>query len=240
MSDAENAPEFPPLLRGEDSGASDPFELAIKRARAGTDPGLVTYKLEPEQLRAAMVLAPENTLEDAMAMIMVASVGFADALGALAPPEVGMHFEWPGILRLNGAKCGEISAAASTQDPDVEPDWLVISLLLRIYPSTLEIEPGEVPDTTSLIEEGCGEVAPTRLLESWARHTLVWINRYLDEGLGPIHADWRSRAYGMNEEMRVNDSVGTFVGLDEKGGLLLQNDSKTDLIPLSKMLKDFS
>ena len=240
MSDTQDAPSFPPLFRGEDSGPSDPFELAIKRAQAGTDPGLVMYKLEPEHLRAAIVFTPESSLEDAMAMLFVASIGFADALGALAPPEVGVHFEWPSILRLNGAKCGEIVAAASTMDPNAEPDWLVIGLTLQIFPSTMEVEPGQTPDTTSLIEEGCNDVPPTRLLESWARHTLVWINRYMDEGMSPIHADWRARAFGMGDEIHVDNSTGTFLGIDEKGGLLLQYDGKTDLIPLSKMLKAVS
>lgn len=237
MVEAGNTPDFPPLFRGEDSGTSDPFELAIKCAQAGTDPGLVTYKLEPEQLRAAMVLAPESSLEDAMAMLLVSGVGFADALGVLAPPEVGVHFEWPGILRINGAKCGEVYAAASTQDPDVEPDWLVVGLSLPIYPLTIEFEPGETPDTTSLIEEGCGEVAPTRLLENWTRHTLVWINSYLDDGLAPVHADWLSRAFAIDEEVHVDGKVGTFVGLDDKGGMLMKIDDKIELIPLSKMLR---
>lgn len=237
MSESHAEPSFPPLFRGEDSGVNAPLDLAISYAREGTDSGLITYKLEPERLRAAIVFAPESALEDAVAMQFVASIGFADAFGALAPPEVGVHFEWPGILRINGARCGEITVAAPKCVPNQEPDWLVIGISLQIFPDETQPEPGETPDTTSLIEEGCGEVSPTRLLESWARHTLVWINRYLDEGMGPIHTDWLTRAHGMDEETTLDGRSGKFIGIDEKGGMLLQTDGKTVLIPLSEMLK---
>lgn len=235
-------PDFPPLFRGEAAGiGADPFAKAIAAATIGVDPGLIVYQLEPERLRAAMVLTPETSLEDAMAMTFAASLGFGDALGVLAPPEVGLHFDWPAGLRVNGAKCGKIELAASTNDPTVEPDWLVIGLELTIFPSDGDLEPGEDPDRTSLVEEGCGEVSPPRLLENWVRHTLVWINSWLADGMAPLHADWRSRAYSMGDEISFTlngtDYSGTFVGIDEKGGLLLRNGDTTDLLPLTTILK---
>ena len=239
MSDDETlSPAFPPLFRGEQAKHGHPFDLAVARAREGVDPGLITFRIDPDKMSAALVLAPESPLEDAMAMQLVASIGFADALGALSPPEIGVHFEWPGILRVNGAKCGRVSTAASTRDPDVEPDWLVVGFELQIFPTTMEVEPGETPETTSLIEEGCGDIEPPKLLESWSRHTLVWINRYLDEGMPPIHAEWRSRAFQLGETISNGSAIGKFLGIDEKGGMLLQRGDKTDLIPLSLTLKE--
>lgn len=240
--DTRAEPDFPPLFRGEAAGAGmDPFVKAIAAATIGVDPGLIVYQLEPERMRAAMVLTPETRLEDAMAMAFAASLGFGDALGVLAPPEVGLHIDWPAGLRVNGAKCGNIELAASTNDPAVEPDWLVVGLDLAIFPSDSDPEPGEDPDRTSLVEEGCGEVSPPRLLESWARHTLVWINSWLEDGMAPLHADWRSRAFSMGDEisLTLNGTAysGTFVGIDEKGGLLLRNGDTTDLLPLTSMLK---
>ena len=235
-------PSFPPLFHGEAaSPGTDPFAKAIAAAIIGTDPGLIVHQLEPERLRAAIVLAPEAPLEDAMAMVFAAALGFADALGALAPPEVGVHTDWPGGLRVNGARCGQIHAAASDPAPDREPDWLVIGLDLPIFPTEGADEPGRTPDVTTLIEEGCAEVAPTELLEAWSRHMLVWINRWLADGIAPLHADWRARAYSMGEEITVtvqgDTHAGTFVGLDDKGGLLLRDGDRTRALPLSAMLE---
>ena len=92
---------FPPLLRGEPVQAGvDPMGHACARATMGCDPGLVVHNEGGDTLRVALVLAPEAPLADAMAMVFAVAVGFSDALGALAPPEVGVHFDWPDGLRL--------------------------------------------------------------------------------------------------------------------------------------------
>lgn len=228
---------FPPLFRGEAAPFGvDPFAKAVSRAALGCDPGLIVHNQGGETLVAALVLAPDAPLEDAMAMVFATGLGFSDALGALAPPEVGIHLEWPDRIRVNGALCGRIRAAAATRDASALPDWLVVGIEISIrLPSGTE--PGADPDRTALSEEGCVEVEPYRLLESWSKHTLVWINHWLDEGMRRLHAEWRSKAHGMGEDVRIGEEAGTFVGLDDKGGMLLRQDHETRLIPLSSMLE---
>ena len=135
---------FPPLMTGEAAGpGQDPFDLACQKAELGVDAGLVVYELGTDVLRAALVLAPEVPLAKAMAMLPVCGVGFQNALGALAPPEVAVHLDWNGALRINGARCGRLRIAASTDDPDTQPDWLVVGLDLPLWP---EGDGGETPD----------------------------------------------------------------------------------------------
>lgn len=233
-------PSFPPLFSGEPTG-SDPFVTAIERAREGTDAGLVVHRVRPDRLSAAIVLAPEDPLEDAMAMVFAAANGFADAFGALAPSEVAAHFDWPGGIRINGARCGGLRAAASTRDPPAVPDWLVIGLDLPFFAPAGK-EPGSTPDSTTLWEEGCSEIEPRRMLESWSRHMLVWINTWLDEGMPRLHANWRGRAFAIGQHVEFDLAgvrhAGEFVGLDERGGMLLKCESGTRLLPLSLMLEE--
>ncbi|MGB1209622.1 MAG: biotin/lipoate--protein ligase family protein [Paracoccaceae bacterium] len=59
---------FPPLMSGEATQA-DAMGLAARRATLGCDAGLVTYALPPSHIEAAMVLAPEMPLAQAMAML---------------------------------------------------------------------------------------------------------------------------------------------------------------------------
>ena len=234
MTVALAQPSFPPLMRGEPSG--DPFTEACRRAEAGCDAGLILHDVRANRLRAALVLAPEVPLADAMAMLPICGIGFQNALGALAPPEVGVHLDWDGGLRVNGALAGRLSAAAASCAADEEPGWLVIGLDLALM---LGLDaPGHAPDTTCLYEEGCGEVDPMHLLEAWARHTLVWINRWSDDGLRPIHAEWSGLAHGLNAEARAAGRSGSFVGVDDRFGMLLrQDDGSAVAVPLTEMLK---
>ena len=228
---------FPPLMSGQQvSGDEDPFLTACLRATAGCDAGLIVYNLAPDTLKAALVFAPEVPLSKAMSMLPVCAVGFQNALGALAPPEVAVHLEWSGGLRVNGAKCGHMRVAASTSEPADVPDWLVVGFELPLWPASDEM--GHTPDQTALYAEGCAEVEAPALLESWARHTLNWITRWEDEGTAPVHAEWRGLAHSMGEETSQNGFSGTFLGVDEDFGMLLRDGETTHLIALSTLLED--
>lgn len=236
-----NPPSFPPLFQGQAvSGSTDPFAKACAQAALGCDSGVLVHNVTPDMLRAAIVFAPEVPLEDAISALITCGVGFQNALGALAPPEVGVHLQWQGGLQVNGATCGRLRAAASGNDPMAEPDWLVIGLEVILLPQS-DSDGGDTPDRTSLYQEGCGDVSPIHLLESWSRHSLVWLNRVADEGVKPLHAEWRGLADGVGEEITVivqgNAQSGTFVGVDEKFGMLLRSGDDTRLIPLSSRLE---
>lgn len=229
-------PSFPPLFRGEAVRASiDPFAKAVSLAGLGCDPGQIVWSLDETRARAAIVLAPELPLCDATGAVFAVALGLSDALGALAPPEVAVHFTWPGGIKVNGARCGGLRAAASTNIPEDEPDWLVVGFDIPLLPFH-DQEPGKTPDETSLVEEGCGEIGAQALIESWSRHTLVWINRLLDDGFAPLHRDWCGRCDTIGEVVNTPDE-GTFVGLDDKGGMLLRQGEKTALFALTEILE---
>jgi len=214
----------------------DPFAKAVASAALGTDPGLICWARDAAALRAALVLAPEAALERAVGVVFAVANGLGDALGALAPPEVAVHNVWPFGIKVNGGDCGRLRAAASTGDPSTEPDWLVIGVEVP-YLRDGDDDPGLRPEATCLADEGCIDVTPMLLLESWSRHSLVWINRWLDDGFRPVHEAWRGRAWGLGEPL---PDGGLFVGLDELGGMLVRTPRTTELRPLTAMLEDLS
>lgn len=229
-------PAFPPLMSGQAvDGRTDPFDKACAKAALGCDAGLVVHNISRDALQAAVVLAPEVALMDATAMFPVCGIGFQNALGALAPPEVAVHLDWDGGIFINGAACGRLQMAASTADPKAMPDWLVVGLQVPLLPTTEDT--GLTPDQTTLYAEGCADVDAVALLESWARHTLVWINRWSDDGVRPVHEEWRGLARGMGEPIEIFGLSGTFLGVDERFGLLLRSDQENHLIPLTKLLE---
>lgn len=231
-------PSFPPLLSGLPvTGSTDPFDKACAQALLGCDAGLVVYNLGAFNLRAALVLAPEVPLEDAVAMQPLCGVGFQNALGALAPPEVAVHLDWDGGIFVNGAACGRLRMAASQTDTVAQPEWIVVGIEIPLWPET---EMPVSPEVTTLYAEGCADVDAPALLESWARHTLVGINRWEDDGVEPLHKEWRTLARNIGETIQIQGKSGTFLGVDERFGILLRQDNTTTLIPMTALLENAS
>jgi len=231
-----NTPSFPPLFSGLPvEGQVDPFDKACAEAARGCDAGLVVHDLGANLLRAALVFAPDVELVDAMAMLPLCGVGFQNALGALGPPEVAVHLEWAGGLRINGASCGTLRVAASSSNPKAEPDWMVIGLELPLWPET--DTPGDIPEQTALYAEGCADVNAMELLESWVKHTLVGINTWTEDGVKTLHKDWRGLSHGIGENITMNEISGTFLGVDEQFGMLIRAADTTHLVPLTYLLE---
>ncbi|MFS4580819.1 DUF4444 domain-containing protein [Phaeobacter sp. C3_T13_0] len=230
-------PSFPPLMAGHAaSGAEDPFALASQKAVLGCDAGLIVHNLASDRLSVALVCAPEVPLAKAMTMLPISGIAFQNALGALAPPEVAVHLQWDGGIRINGGRCGHLRVAASTNDPTTTPDWLVIALDLALWPPS-DVETGTTPEDTALYAEGCADVDAVGLLESYARHALHWITRWEDDGTEPVHSTWRGLVHGIGDDLSQGSLTGTFLGVDENFGLLLRDAETTHLIPLTTLLE---
>ncbi|WP_166267484.1 biotin/lipoate--protein ligase family protein [Marinobacter caseinilyticus] len=224
------SPQFPPLFSGEVVPKHmDPFDKAVSRAIAGVDSGTIFYSEAIDVLRAALVLAPETPLEEAIQAVYVAQIGLAESLGALAPPEVPVHFQWPDRIKVNGAVCGGVRFAADVSDPLAYPNWLVIGIDVPFM--NLSDEPGENPNRTCLHEEGCVEITSMALLESWSKHTLLWLTYLMDSGFARVHKEWRPRCDTLGEVINQPKS-GVFVGLDEKGRMLLRQGVMTETVSL--------
>lgn len=231
-----SAPQFPPLFHGLATAGADPLHVACAEAQKGCDAGLVAYDVQVDRMRAALVFAPEVALSEAMVMLPICGVGFQNALGALAPPEVGVHLDWRGGIWVNGAICGTLAPVASGRDPLAVPDWLVIGLDLSLM--EMGTDTGLTPDVTALHSEGCADVEPHTLLEAWVRHTLVWINRWSEDGVRPVHSEWEGLAHGLKQETTQDAKTGTFAGVDEHFGMVLQHGTETTIIALTQTLQD--
>lgn len=227
---------LPPLFAPLATAGADPLAVACAEARRGCDAGLVPYDIQPHCLRAALVFAPEVSLREAAVMLPLCGVGFQNALGALAPPEVSVHLDWTGAIRVNGAVCGRLALAAEPSEPGEIPDWLVVALTVDRWS---EAEHGGLtPGDTTLYQEGCAEVEPASLIEAWVRHTLVWLDRWLEDGNRPLYAEWRGMVHGLDEVTKVGDSQGVFIGVDEGFGMLLQSQGQTRMIPLTDLVTE--
>jgi biotin-(acetyl-CoA carboxylase) ligase len=228
--------DLPPLFTPLASAGADPVAVAVHEARAGCDGGLVVYDIGPEQLRVAVVFAPEVALAQAAVMLPLCGIGVQNALGVLAPPEIAVQLGWDGGIWLNGARCGRLSLHASGTDPEAVPDWLVVGMTLELWAPVAET--GLSPDTTTLDAEGCGDIAPDTLIPAWLRHTLVWLNTWEVEGTAPLLREWTGLAHGIGAEVGVAGQAGQALGVDEEFALVLKQAGGSVMLPLSALLKD--
>lgn len=238
------APQLPPLLQGRGVGRGiDPFFKAIAAAEGGEEAGLVTYAEDDARLRLAVLLAPDRPLAEALGASFAVSLGLADALGALGPPELAVHFVWPKAILVNRGEAGRLRLAAATADPAEIPEWMVFGLDVSI--SSQSEDPGLTPERTTLEDEGCVGIPVPTLLESWSRHFLVWLNRFMSDGLKPLHGAWCAKCMEIGKpletlpegmEWQEGGPAPLFLGLDDEGGMILRRGEDTILLPLHDQL----
>ncbi|KZD05810.1 biotin/lipoate--protein ligase family protein [Oceanibaculum pacificum] len=235
-------PLFPPVYASARlPAAADALEAAVTAAKAGADPATFFWVDREDRLEAAIVLQPEQALEQALPILHVGMIGIGDALGALVPPQMAVTFGWPDRLEANGGLVGGLRLAAPAGcAPDAVPDWLVLGLTILVQRRLIGgEEPGMDPTRTALHEEGCGELTVPDILEAFSRHFLLWVNRFEEEGPRPCLEHWLERGtdYSRSTAVTLRDSVhaGTFIGLDDQGGMLLKTET-VQALPLATVL----
>jgi BirA family biotin operon repressor/biotin-[acetyl-CoA-carboxylase] ligase len=189
MNAARDWPSFPPGYEAR-LCLDDPFDTAIAAAQSGAEDGLLLWQDRDDRLNAALVLRPFDPLPAALTLSYVGLLGLLDGFAALAPPETPASLTWPDRLLVNDATVGGIRIA---HGPLVEkhgmqnvPDWLVLGLAVQMHGDKDDQAPGRELEYTTLFEEGCGEVTPRLLIESFSRHFLGWLDRWQEQGFEPV------------------------------------------------------
>lgn len=234
-------PHFPPVYRPYAVTADlDPFDRAVEMAKEGTEAGTLLWSARQDVFECAVVLAPENSLENSLPVLLVASLGLGDALGALIPPVIAVTFGWPDRIEVNGGAAGKIRLIiAETPNPTAIPDWLVIGFNLA---NAGKWQGGgrDGRQVTTLKAEGC-PIDLLDLLESFSRHFLAWINRWQGDGVQPVQQAWMSRTLEVGKPVSIDIDgrrrEGTFKGLSEQCGLELVDQGRHHVIPLDAAIK---
>ena len=225
-ADENTPPQLPPLLRAEAVTSGDVQAKAVARAAAG-EVGLVCYAPSGSLLDFAVTLAPEVDASTAAQMHHALMVAVGDAIGALAPPEVVVSYQFPGTILFNRGIAGSIQLVQGPLSADqVSPAWMVVSARVRLSDETHAMPLEFRMANTSLEEEGAGFISRTRFLEACCRHFLVWLHKWEDEGFRPVHDMWTNRIE-KNVELRTTDGqVADWLGLDETGSGLIKLDGE--------------
>jgi biotin-(acetyl-CoA carboxylase) ligase len=161
----------------------------------------------------ALVLEPEQPLCTARRTFYAGMAALADALVAHAPPQKIVNIAWPDALFVDGGCVGgaRLGWPANAQEERV-PSWLVFGAMVRTALMGGE-EPGMHPGATALEAEGFEELGLGRLVESFARHFMVILDAWQEQGFGAVE-----KAYLSHLPMEP----GVRREIDENGDLLVR------------------
>jgi hypothetical protein len=200
--------------------AGDAFAHAIRiAAEAGA--GTLVHVGRFDLAEFAVVLEPDEPLRQARRALYVGLAALADALAVHAPPEKPISFDWPATIRIDGGLVGGARLAwPANADEDAVPAWLVFGGMIRTAAMGGQ-EPGQHPLATALDEEGFVDLGSGRLLESFARHLMVAIDTWQQEGFDELARSYLSR---------LACEPGVQGSLDENADLLLRRTDSKNIV----------
>jgi biotin-(acetyl-CoA carboxylase) ligase len=167
----------------------------------------------------AVVLEPEEPLRTARRALYAGMVALADALAVHAPPEKPITFDWPDAVRVDGGLVGGGRLAwPQGADEDEPPSWLIFGAMIRTV-AMGEEEPGLRPLSAALDEEGFDQLDSGRLVESFARHLMVAIDAWQEQGFGEIAKGYLPR---------LAPEAGVRRDIDDNGDLLVRRLDKVE------------
>jgi len=165
----------------------------------------------------AVVLEPEEPLAAARPVFYAGMTALADALAALAPPETPIAIDWPDAVAIDGGLVGGGRLAWPEEAAEsAVPEWLVFGAAIRIV-SMGRDGPGLHPLSTALADEGFGEIGAERLVEGFARHLMVALDRWQEGAFAPLAAEYLAK---------LRPEPGARRSIEAKGDLLIERIGK--------------
>jgi len=183
--------------------------------------GTLVYVGRFDLAEFAVVLEPEEPLQEARRVFYGGMAALADALAAHAQPETSIIIEWPDSLLVNqGLVGGGRLAWPQNVGEDETPPWLVFGGMIRTVSMT-GVEPGLNPLVTALEEEGFTDVMSGHVVESFARHFMVVIDSWQESGFGTVAKSYLER---------LAREQGVLRDIDENGDLVVRRVGKADVV----------
>jgi hypothetical protein len=204
----------------------DAFAHAVEIA-ADAGAGTLVHVGRFDLAEFAVVLEPDEPLRTARRALFAGLTALADALAVHAPPEKPISFHWPATIRIDGGVVGGARLAwPAGASEETAPAWLVFAAMIRTAAVASE-EPGLHPFGTTLDAEGFDHDS-SRLVESFARHLMVAIDAWQQDGFAEVAKNYLSR---------LPPERGVRRELDENGDLLVRRVDKA-AIDRRSLLRD--
>jgi biotin-(acetyl-CoA carboxylase) ligase len=147
----------------------------------------------------ALVVEPDEPLRTARRVLYAGMNALADAVAVHCPPEKPVVFGWPDTLQLDGGIVGGVQLVVpeGAAEEDVPP-WLAMGFMLRSF---VHVKGGSDATSldlplvrgTSLESEGFEIMDGAALIGSFARHFMVYVDRWQELGFAAVGRTYLER-----------------------------------------------
>ena len=174
-----------------------------------------------KNLYLSAILRPDLPPQRAAELTLVASVAVCEAVRQAG---VAATIKWPNDVIVNGRKVAGILTEMAAEVDRVQ--WVVLGVGVNLNIAAEDL-PDDLREIATSIAAERGEPVPRALFTAALLGGLEeWLDRYEDEGFGPVRDAWRSLSGTLGREVRVSMAGGEISGIaediDESGALLVR------------------
>jgi BirA family biotin operon repressor/biotin-[acetyl-CoA-carboxylase] ligase len=170
-------------------------------------------------LYASILLRPERPMPELAPLSLLGGLAVAEALDRWLGTD-RVRLKWPNDALIDGRKIAGV-LVETDREPGRENPFAVLGCGVNL----VHAPAGTSLPATCLAELG-GAARPEDVLPVLIDRLGVWLAAWQAEGLSPVLMAWQARAFGLGEPLVLHlggaKHRGRFVGLDETGGLVLE------------------
>ncbi|WP_096701825.1 biotin--[acetyl-CoA-carboxylase] ligase [Magnetospirillum sp. 15-1] len=201
--------------RVEDGSAADLLVVTARRQTAGRGRRGRVWESPEGNLHASFAIRIQRPLAEAAQIGFVMALALAEALDELVPGH-DVRCKWPNDVLIDGRKVAGMLLESAGDG------WLVLGIGVDVENRPAPAE--ALYAAIALVEAGYGGDT-AGVLGGLCRHFGPWLERWRAEGFAPVRTAWLGRARGLGEaalvRLEAETLSGVFKGLDEEGGMLL-------------------
>jgi len=182
-------------------------------------------------LYCSVVLRPPISPVAACQLTFLSVVAVARAIEKCS--ELRPQIKWPNDILISGKKVAGLLNEMNAETEKV--NFVVLGIGVNLNMPVAQLSEGLRHPATSLLEEGGVEVDRVRFTRTLLTELDQLYDRFLQEGEGPVRAEWLERSAIRGRSVRVScgdrEFTGAVQGVDPFGALLvLRSDGTLDTV----------
>lgn len=204
-------------------GAAEGTIVRAERQTAGRGRRGRVWISEPGNIYCTLILMPDCLLSQASQLSFVTAVAVGEAILPFLDASEILSYKWPNDLLLNGEKVAGILIETESQGSQMAQTCVVsVGLNLNSIPNN--------PDypVTALMKHSSLNVNREMVFPELLAQIDYYYQLWKEKGFEPIRTKWLERAFALGQNMTAtmgNQQIfGTFIGINDEGVLLLEDE----------------
>ena len=204
--------------------------VAARTQSAGRGRNERTWQSGQGNLAWSIYIVSRRPLPELPSLPMVCALAVA---GTLERFGIQAHVKWPNDVPVDGKKiCGILSEIVGISDGMAD---VIVGIGINVTMTAAECDRIGRPATSIRLETGAA-VESKALIEALIPALEHWVNRWERDGFAPIRPEWKTHAYRLGEEIRIENAgerrTGVFHDIGDAGEMVLARNGALERVYL--------